>query len=124
MSIGVAQRSQKTWAELFACSQKAFEEEVVGVRFKELLDFVIKVLENFLEATQLTDETFCYQHERPILPSEPAFRSLKPSPEQLSQTRKAKLEIGLIICVQFGEQALRFRILARSLLVFLQSLLL
>ena len=56
--------------------------------------------------------------------SEPAFLSLKPSPEQLSQTRKAKLEIGLIKCVQFGEQALRFRILAHSLLVFLQSLLL
>src|SRR5262249_21932665 len=41
--------SQKTRAQLFACSGKAFEQEVVRVRLKELLDLVIKLLENFLK---------------------------------------------------------------------------
>jgi hypothetical protein len=34
-----------------------------GVRFEELLDLVIKLLENFLEVAQLTHKTFCCEHE-------------------------------------------------------------
>jgi hypothetical protein len=49
-----AKRSEKTWAEF----PESFRTGS-GWGAKELLDFVIKVLENFLEATQLTDETFC-----------------------------------------------------------------
>jgi hypothetical protein len=57
-------QSQETRPQLFACSWKAFEEEVVrGVRFEELLDLVIKLLENFLEVAQLTHKTFCCEHE-------------------------------------------------------------
>jgi hypothetical protein len=50
---------------------------------------------------------------------EVAFRSLMPSREQLSQTGKAKIEIGLEGSVQFVQHSLRFRILARFFPVFL-----
>ena len=57
-------QSQKTRAQLLACPWKAFEEEVLRVRFEKLLDSVIKLLENLLEGTQLTDKTLRCQHER------------------------------------------------------------
>jgi len=56
-------QSQKTWAQLFTSAGKAFEEEVVGMRFEDLFDLVIKLLENFPEVTQLAHQTFRGQHE-------------------------------------------------------------
>ena len=52
------EEGKKTSSQLFSCPRKTLNQKMIGMRFEEFLNLVIKFLNHLIELTQLAHQAF------------------------------------------------------------------